>query len=153
MKNLRLLASGAAFMFLVAGCASGPKHEAPPPAPTPAAEAPAKTYTIQGVNFAFDSARLTQAGEATVAEAAASIKATEGYRFNVIGHTDSKGTDAYNQRLSEHRAKTVMKALIRDGVSRDQLTASGMGERQPIADNSTAAGRAENRRVEITPVQ
>lgn len=104
-KNL-LLASGAAVVFLVTGCASGPKHEAPAPAPTP------KSYVIKGVNFEFDSSKLTPAGESIVAEAAAGIKAASGHTFNVVGHTDSVGSLQYNQGLSERRANTVTNSLI-----------------------------------------
>jgi len=131
----------------VTGCASGPKHEAPAPAPTP------KSYVIKGVNFEFDSSKLTPAGEAIVAEAAAGIKAASGYTFNVVGHTDSVGSLQYNQGLSERRANTVTNSLIAKGVSASQLVTSGKGETQPIATNETAAGRAENRRVEISPVK
>lgn len=152
MKKLRLLASGTAVLLLVSGCASGPKHEPPPPAPTPVVEEP-RSYTIPGVNFEFDSAKLTPAGQAAVAEAAEGIKASQGASFNVIGHTDSKGSNAYNQRLSERRANSVAKALVQNGVSSGQLMTSGMGETQPIADNRTAEGRAANRRVEIIQAQ
>lgn len=145
-KNL-LLASGAAVVFLVTGCASGPKHEAPAPAPTP------KSYVIKGVNFEFDSSKLTPAGESIVAEAAAGIKAASGHTFNVVGHTDSVGSLQYNQGLSERRANTVTNSLIAKGVPASQLVTSGKGETQPIATNETAAGRAENRRVEIFPVK
>ena len=147
-KNLQLLASGAAIAFLVTGCASGPKHEAPPPAPTPV-----KSYRIEGVNFDFDSAKLTPAGEAKLDEAAGGLKAASSTTFNVVGHTDSVGSDAYNQGLSQRRANMVTSGLTKRGVPASQLRTSGMGERQPIASNSTAEGRAQNRRVDITPVK
>lgn len=145
-KNL-LLASGAAMVLLVTGCASGPKHEAPAPAPTP------KSYTVKGVNFAFDSYKLTPAGEAILDEAAAGMKAASGHTFNVVGHTDSKGSDAYNMGLGQRRANTVTNGLAKRGVPASQMATSSMGERQPVATNETEAGRAENRRVEIFPVK
>ncbi|MBP0591361.1 OmpA family protein [Paraburkholderia sp. LEh10] len=67
----------------------------------------------------------------------------------VVGHTDSTGQPAYNQTLSVNRAQSVTNALAQDGVAPQRLAASGMGANQPIADNSTEAGRAQNRRVEI----
>ena len=67
----------------------------------------------------------------------------------VVGHTDSTGQPAYNQTLSQNRAQSVASYLAGHGVAGQRLSASGMGQTQPIADNSTEAGRAQNRRVEI----
>ncbi|MBN3763358.1 OmpA family protein, partial [Burkholderia sp. Ac-20365] len=67
----------------------------------------------------------------------------------VVGHTDSTGQPAYNQTLSVNRAQSVVNQLAQDGVAPQRLAASGMGANQPIADNNTEAGRAQNRRVEI----
>ena len=147
-KNLLLLASGTAAALLITGCASGPKHEAPPPAP-----APVKSYTIKGVNFEFDSAKLTPAAKNILDEAASGIKAASSHTFTVVGHTDSVGSDAFNMGLGQRRADSVKEALVGRGVPASQLRTSSMGERQPIATNATAEGRAENRRVEITPVK
>ena len=68
----------------------------------------------------------------------------------IAGHTDSTGSETYNQQLSERRAQAVMNALISYGVSANRMTTIGYGESQPVADNSTQAGRQLNRRVEIT---
>jgi OOP family OmpA-OmpF porin len=152
-KNL-LLASGAAAMMLVTtGCAT--KAVAPAPAP-----APVKSYVIEGVLFSFDSSSLTPAGEAKVAEAAAGIKAASAHTFNVVGHTDPIGSDAYNLRLSEQRANTVAKALYRNGVPADRLTVTAMGEKQlvrtdcgPGKSRAVIECNAPNRRVEINPVR
>jgi OOP family OmpA-OmpF porin len=67
----------------------------------------------------------------------------------VTGHTDSVGSDAFNQRLSERRAQAVVAYLESKGVGAGRLRASGAGESQPIADNGTEEGRAKNRRVEL----
>jgi hypothetical protein len=67
----------------------------------------------------------------------------------VEGHTDSVGSDAYNQTLSEKRANSVRQYLVNKGYPDDKITAVGMGETSPIADNTTKEGRAENRRVEF----
>lgn len=74
-------------------------------------------------------------------------------RIQVEGHTDSVGGDAYNQRLSESRAKSVVAYLVAKGVSQDRLTAIGYGRSRPIADNATAEGRAKNRRTEFTVLE
>jgi outer membrane protein OmpA-like peptidoglycan-associated protein len=70
-------------------------------------------------------------------------------RIMVIGHTDNVGDDAYNQRLSENRAKAVKMQLLSAGVPSENITTEGMGESQPIASNSTVDGKARNRRVEM----
>ncbi len=70
----------------------------------------------------------------------------------VAGHTDSTGSDAYNQGLSERRANSVAQFLTSRGVDRQRMITVGMGERMPVADNATAEGRQANRRVEITMV-
>jgi len=70
-------------------------------------------------------------------------------QVRVVGHTDSKGTDAYNQSLSERRASSAAEYLINQGVSPQKITSQGKGESEPVADNETDAGRAQNRRVEL----
>ena len=69
--------------------------------------------------------------------------------IKVIGHTDSKGSDAYNQALSERRASSVASYLLSQGLSPNKLTSEGRGESEPVADNATDEGRAKNRRVEL----
>jgi len=78
------------------------------------------------------------------------VKKYPGAKIEVDGHTDSTGTDAYNQKLSERRAAAVKEYLIKEaGVDSSKITAVGYGVAKPVADNKTAAGRARNRRVEI----
>jgi OOP family OmpA-OmpF porin len=69
-----------------------------------------------------------------------------------VGHTDSVGTDAYNQRLSVRRAEAVKAYLVSKGIPANRIYTEGKGEKQPVADNRTAAGRAKNRRVEVEVV-
>ena len=125
----------------------------PPPPPPPAAVAPpakgTKIATILGPNFDFDKATLTAEGKSRVREAAALLKQHPTLRVSVEGHTDSVGKDAYNMRLSERRAQTVADLLADEGISKSRLDVRGFGKTRPVADNSTAAGRAQNRRVEI----
>ena len=70
-------------------------------------------------------------------------------RITLVGHTDNVGTAEYNQRLSEGRVNSVKAELVKRGIAADRINTVGKGESEPIADNSTAEGRAENRRVEV----
>ena len=76
------------------------------------------------------------------------LKTNTNYSTKIVGYTDSRGSEAYNQKLSEKRANSIMNALVEKGVNTKQLSASGKGEANPIADNSTSEGRAQNRRIE-----
>jgi OOP family OmpA-OmpF porin len=106
-------------------------------------------YEMVGVNFEFDSARLTADSKAALDDALKIMLNNSGLMVEVAGHTDSVGAEGYNQGLSERRAKAVRDYLVERGIDGDRLTARGYGEAQPVADNATAAGRAENRRVEL----
>jgi OOP family OmpA-OmpF porin len=124
----------------------------PPPAPPPPPPPPArgtKIAEIPGANFEFNKANLTAEGKVKISEAVAIMKQHPTLRVSVEGHTDSIGGDAYNMRLSERRAQTVADFMAENGVSRSRMDVKGFGKTRPIADNSTAAGRARNRRVEI----
>jgi outer membrane protein OmpA-like peptidoglycan-associated protein len=130
-------------------CEEAPLAEAAPP-PPPAAPAPGtKIADIPGPNFEFNQARLTSEGRAKVDEAVRVLRDHQGLRVSVEGHTDSVGTDTYNQRLSERRAQAVADHMIDRGIAAGRLEVRGFGETRPVADNTTAAGRARNRRVEI----
>jgi len=113
-----------------------------------AKESGAPVMTFDSINFAYKS--TTVSGSKTELNAAKkAIKRSGGANFVVVGHTDSKGSAAYNQTLSEQRAQAVVNWLVENGVNADQLTAKGAGESKPIASNDTAEGRAQNRRVEL----
>ena len=99
--------------------------------------------------FDFDSAEIRADAERTLADVAAALRELSARRVRVEGHTDSIASDEYNQRLSERRAEAVRGWLAEHGVEAGRLTAAGRGESQPVADNSTAAGRQLNRRVEV----
>ncbi|MEM7282533.1 MAG: OmpA family protein, partial [Pseudomonadota bacterium] len=107
---------------------------------------------LPGVNFTTNSDELLPGAESVLDDAAASLIKNPSIRVEVQGHTDSDGAAAYNQNLSERRAITVLDYLASKGVERDRLTARGYGEVQPIADNSTAEGKAANRRVVLSIV-
>jgi len=104
-----------------------------------------------GVNFAYDSATVQPQFQRTLDQVASVLADPANNRtyIDVYGHTDSTGSDAYNQGLSERRAVAVADALSSRGVQAARIATRGFGETQPIASNETDAGRADNRRVEI----
>lgn len=158
-KDKLLLVSTLALSLVLAGCASGAKREAPPSTPAPAqAPAPAPTpepqaFVVEDLNFAFDSAELTPNADSTLNQVASELREQPGVAYQVAGYTDSIGSEEYNQRLSERRAIAVHDYLVQQGVPSGQLTVRGYGEENPVASNETAAGRAQNRRVEIQPIR
>jgi OOP family OmpA-OmpF porin len=120
----------------------------PPPAPAPAPVT--ETVVLKGVNFCFDCDTLSGEAQAILdSDAMAIVKHHPNASFEVAGHTDAVGSDAYNLALSQRRASNVRAYLVQQGVEPSRMTAVGYGESQPVADNSTEAGRAENRRVEL----
>jgi OOP family OmpA-OmpF porin len=105
---------------------------------------------LENVQFKLNSGELTAESMSILDKVAASLKARQDITsVAVIGHTDSSGAAAYNQTLSEKRAKSVMDYLVSQGVASGILSSQGMGETAPVADNGTAEGRAKNRRVEL----
>lgn len=108
-----------------------------------------------GITFPFNSSEVQPQFRNTLDEIAQTLQAYPSTLIDVYGHTDSVGSDAYNQRLSEERARSVANYLTSRGVQPVRIATQGFGESQPIADNSTEAGRAANRRVElrIVPVE
>ena len=104
---------------------------------------------LEGVYFDFDKATIKPEGKAVLNEAAALLKKHERVVVEVAGHTDSTGSETYNQGLSERRANSVKDYLTSQGVTATRLSAKGYGEAQPVASNDTKEGRAENRRVEL----
>ena len=101
------------------------------------------------VNFAFNSSELSSATKTNLDKLAKVLVNNPDTNINIYGHTDNKGTDAYNMTLSEKRANSVVNYLVSHGVKRNRMFAKGMGESDPVATNETEAGRAENRRVEF----
>ena len=109
-----------------------------------------KTLILEGVNFETGKAELTPESQTILDGVAASLVANEEIKVQVGGHTDITGSAALNKRLSAARAQSVRQYLISKGVAADRLTAAGFGPSKPIASNKTAAGRSQNRRVELT---
>lgn len=102
------------------------------------------------ITFDSNSSQLKPAGANTLTGVAQVLKEYEKTRVNVVGHTDSSGTRALNMRLSQQRAESVGSALILQGIDQGRIGMYGVGPDQPVASNSTEAGKAQNRRVEIT---
>lgn len=105
-----------------------------------------------GILFDVDKADLKENARTNIQNLAATMKNNPETNIMVIGHTDADGSDAYNYNLSERRAAAVKSYTTAQGVSSSRLTTVGKGETEPIADNSTASGKAQNRRVEIVIV-
>lgn len=125
---------------------------APAPAVVPAAPVSEKVTYAADAFFDFDKSVLKPEARAKLDDL---VSKTGGINLEVIiavGHTDSVGTDAYNQRLSVRRAEAVKAYLVTKGVEKNRVYTEGKGEKQPVADNKTADGRAKNRRVEIEVV-
>jgi len=104
---------------------------------------------LQGVHFDYDKATLKPESIRILDAAVNTLKNHPQIKVEVAGHTDSRGSESYNQKLSERRAKVVYDYLVDHGIDADRLSWRGYGESQPIADNSTEAGRAQNRRTEL----
>jgi OmpA-OmpF porin, OOP family len=131
-----------------------PPPPPPPPAPAPPPPAPAPPKVVDKmtlhVNFDFNKHTIRKADEAELKKAVEFVKKYPNSKIKIEGHTDSIGTDKYNQKLSEKRAEAVKNYLIEKGaVKKADISTVGYGESKPIADNKTAKGRAENRRAEI----
>jgi outer membrane protein OmpA-like peptidoglycan-associated protein len=102
-----------------------------------------------GVLFASNKSQLLPGAQNSLSQVAEAIKSQEDKKVLVEGHTDSRGSDVTNQALSKARADSVASYLISQGVPADRITTAGLGPSRPVADNTSAEGRANNRRVEI----
>ena len=122
---------------------------APAAAPAPAAE---KVTFEADAFFDFDKSVLKPAGKERLTDLVSKLQGTDIEIVIATGHTDSIGTDAYNQKLSLRRANSVKAFLVSKGVPTDRIFTEGKGESQPVASNKTREGRAKNRRVEVEVV-
>ncbi|NGY05739.1 OmpA family protein [Solimonas terrae] len=134
----------------------------PPPPPPPPCVVPTDgtapnfdgcklgdTLVLRGVNFEFDKSRLTVNAKTLLDQVADALQKRADIKIELDGYTDSKGSDAYNQNLSQHRAVSVKDYLVGRGIADDRITTAGFGEASPVADNNTDEGRELNRRVEL----
>lgn len=108
-----------------------------------------KLMTLEGVNFDTDKATIKPESAAILDHAVQVLQENAGVSVRVEGNTDSRGSDAYNQRLSEKRAAAVMDYLVKHGVDAARLTSVGHGEANPVAPNDSAANMYKNRRVDL----
>lgn len=133
---------------------AAPAAPAAPATPAPAAK-PAPASVRQAVViqadalFDFDKSVLRPDGRKSIDDAVAKLSGVDLELVIATGHTDSVGSDAYNQRLSERRAAAVKEYLVSKGIPASKVTTIGKGESQPVATNKTAEGRQKNRRVDI----
>jgi OOP family OmpA-OmpF porin len=166
-------------LALAAGCATEPPkpeaQPAPPPAPVPAPKPPPppepkprapepekpkpapekpkpvaeKVTFAADVLFDFDKAVIKPEGKSKLDDISNKVRGINLEVVIAIGHADSIGSDAYNQRLSVRRSESVKAYLVSKGIEPNRVYTEGKGEKQPVADNKTRDGRAKNRRVEI----
>jgi OmpA-OmpF porin, OOP family len=132
--------------------AAPPPPPPPPPPPAPQPPAASKVTYAADAFFDFDRAVLKPEGRAKLDDLVEKVKGISLEVIIAVGHTDAVGSDAYNQRLSVRRAEAVKAYLVSKGIEKNRVYTEGKGEKQPVADNRTADGRAKNRRVEIEVV-
>jgi len=124
---------------------------AAPKAAAPAAAAAKVTYAADAF-FDFDKSVLKPEGKAKLDDLTGKVKGINLEVIIAVGHTDSTGADAYNQKLSVARAEAVKAYLVSKGIEKNRVYTEGKGEKAPVADNKTKEGQAKNRRVEIEVV-
>jgi OOP family OmpA-OmpF porin len=122
----------------------------PPPAPAPKQQG---AIIFRNINFDFNKANIKSESYPILDEVTEYLKANPNVKMEVQGHTDSKGTAAYNLKLSDRRAAAVKTYLVGKGIAADRLETKGYGLTKPIAPNDTEENRARNRRVEFKPIQ
>lgn len=129
-----------------------PAPVAAPVAPAPAPVAAAKVTFASDAFFDFNKSVLKPEGKASLDDLVAKVKDINLEVIIAVGHTDSVGGEAYNQKLSISRAEAVKAYLVSKGIDQSRVYSEGKGELSPAADNKTSAGRAKNRRVEVEVV-
>jgi OmpA-OmpF porin, OOP family len=137
-----------------APAAAAPAPAARPPAPAPAPQPPAATKVTYAADAFFDVNKsvVKPEGKAKMDDLVGKIKDINLEVIIAVGHTDSDGGDAANQKLSVARAEAVKAYLVSKGIEKNRVYTEGKGEKQPVADNKTKEGKAKNRRVEIEVV-
>jgi OOP family OmpA-OmpF porin len=127
-----------------------PPPPPPPPVAKPAPPAPGTKITeIKGPHFDFNKSTIKPEGQRRLDDVVRLMRDNPTMKVEAVGHTDSVGSDAYNLKLGERRARSVASYLTEQGVSSSRIDIRSEGKARPVASNATAEGRAENRRVEI----
>jgi outer membrane protein OmpA-like peptidoglycan-associated protein len=150
-----------AALLLLSGCGGVVKFEDTIAIPTALPEPPKRVEVKadrieinEKIQFALDKAEIMEASHGLLNEIVDVLKQNADIKkLDILGHTDSDGTDTYNQDLSDRRAKAVLQYLVSHGIEKQRLAARGLGEGQPIADNTTEDGKEKNRRVEFLIVE
>lgn len=135
----------------MAAPAPAPAAPAPAAAPRPAPVSEKVTFAADAF-FDFDKSVLKPEGKAKLDDLVSKMGGINLEVIIAVGHTDSVGSDAYNQKLSVRRSEAVKAYMVSKGIEKNRVYTEGKGEKQPVADNKTAEGRAKNRRVEIEVV-
>ena len=160
-KDIAVIGAGSAVGGALLGTLLGhlicdPVEEAPPPPPVAQAPPPppppakgTKLATVGAANFDFNKATIKPGARDELDAAVKTLRDNPSVNVVVEGHTDSVGSDSYNQKLSERRAQAVRDYLVRQGIDASRITVRGYGKTRPVASNATAEGRAENRRAEV----
>jgi outer membrane protein OmpA-like peptidoglycan-associated protein len=144
-------------LLLLAGCGGVIKFEDTIAIPTAVPEPPKRVELKadrieinEKIQFELDKAEILEASHGLLNEIVDVMKGHKDIKkVDILGHTDSDGTDEYNQDLSDRRAKAVLQYLVNHGVEKKRLSAKGLGESKPIADNESDQGKEKNRRVEF----
>jgi OOP family OmpA-OmpF porin len=126
-----------------------PPPPPPPPTPPPTPAPVSRRIVLRGVNFDFDKSDIRPDSRPVLDEAAQVLRENPNVRVAVEGYTDNVGAEAYNQKLSVRRAEAVFRYLVNHGVAPERMEVVGYDASHPVADNDTASGRAQNRRVEL----
>ncbi len=149
-KKLMFLCMMLCLVLAACQCKQVVKEEPPPPPPPAPEPAPVEEKIfLNGIRFDFDKSVIKPEFVPVLDEAVEILKKHADKKVEIQGHTDSIGTDAYNEKLGMRRATAVKNYLVDKGVNGDNLTTVSFGESNPVADNGTKEGRAMNRRVEF----
>ncbi len=149
-KKLMFLCMMLCLVLAACQCKQVVKQEPPPPPPPAPAPAPVEEkIVLNGIRFDFDKSVIKPEFVPVLDEAVDILKKHADKKVEIQGHTDSIGTEAYNEKLGMRRADAVKMYLVDKGVTADNLTTESFGESNPVADNDTKEGRAMNRRVEF----
>jgi outer membrane protein OmpA-like peptidoglycan-associated protein len=148
-NNVEYVTAGIGLTYNMAAAEAPPPAPAVAQAPPPPPPAVKKKIVLRGVNFDFNKANIRADARPILDEAIATLRKEGNVSIVAEGHTDSVGSDAYNQTLSERRAHAVKDYLVKGGIAFSRIEIVGKGESSPVATNDTDDGRAQNRRVEL----